>query len=134
MGRKGQHSKVTSNMEKNRLVITLVGTIRKSEMERIYTDVRFCVQDLQPGFHVITDMQNCKIGYLSGALVFKKIMEFLISKEVGKVVRITGGSRSLLNQMVRMSQSISGYSPEYVSSPEEAEKVLAEEGYTEISD
>ncbi len=134
MGRKAQSSKVTANIKKNRLVITLAGTIRQSELERIYTDIRFCVQDLQPGFHVITDMQSCKIGYLSGALTFKKIMEFLMSKKVGKIIRITGQSRTILNQMVKLSQTVMGYSPIYVSSPEEAEEALTDKDESDVSD
>lgn len=134
MGAEAQLSKVTANIKKNRLIITLAGTVRKPEMESIYTDVRFCVNDLQPGFHVITDMRKCNIGYLSGAMTFKKIMEFLVAKKVGKVVRIKGESRTLVNQMVRFSQTIAGYSPVYFSSLEEAEAALAEKEESDATD
>ncbi len=125
MGRKPHSSKITVDMKKNRLVVTLVGIIRKKELEHLYTEIRFGVQDLQPGFHVVTDMRECKIGYLSGAMTFKKIMEFLISQKVGKVIRITGKSRILYHQISRISKTITGYSPVYVSSMEEAEEALA---------
>ena len=122
-----KNSKVTADIKKNRLVILLAGHIRKNELERIYTDIRFCVEDLQPGFDTVTDMRNCTIGYLSGAPVFKKIVDFLRSKEVGRVVRIKGRSRIILQQMSRLTNKLESYEVIYVSSPEEAEEVLQKE-------
>ncbi len=124
MATRKKTSKVTADIQKNRLVILLAGYIRKKELERIYTDIRFCVEDLQPGFDTVTDMRNCTIGYLSGAPVFKKIMDFLRSKDVGRIVRIKGRSRIILHQMSRLTSAFEGYEPIYVSSPEEAEEVL----------
>ncbi|MEE4243445.1 MAG: hypothetical protein V2I36_18440 [Desulfopila sp.] len=124
MAAKVKRSKVTADLKKNRLVILLVGTIRKADLESIYTDIRFCVRDLQPGFDVITDMRESKIGYLSGAMTFLKIQEFLQSSKVGRIVRVTGPSRIFLQQIQRVTQSKNGYKPVYVDTLEEAERFL----------
>ncbi len=126
-----ERSKVRADLKNNRLKIELVGKMSKSEVERIYTDIRFCVGDLQEGFDVITDMRKSRIGYLSGALTFKRIMEFLISRKVRRIVRITGSSKPLLQQVGKITGSITGYRPIYVESDKEAEKVLAKEGEEE---
>lgn len=128
-----QKTRITADLKKNRLMITLGGRIRKPELERIYTDIRFCVQDLQPGFNVITDLRDCTIGYLSGALVFKKIMEYFLANKVGKIVRIVGNSRTIVHQISKLTSTMAGYSPIHVNTPEEAEEALAEEEKVDLS-
>ena len=89
MGRPKKRSKVTVDIHKNRLIIDLYGTLRKADVEEIYTDIRFGVRDLKSDFAVITDMRECRIGYLSGTEVFRRILSFLQENKVGKVIRIT---------------------------------------------
>jgi hypothetical protein len=125
MAAKVQRSRVTADLKKNRLLIILVGTIRKADLESIYTDIRFCVRDLQPGFDVITDMREGRIGYLSGASTFLKIQEFLQSSKVGRIVRINSGpSKIIMQQIQRITQNKNGYAPVYVATLEEAESYL----------
>lgn len=50
-----QGSKVSADLKRNRLIITVSATASQKEAKKIYTDIRFCVADLQPGFDVITD-------------------------------------------------------------------------------
>lgn len=118
--------KISSDLSKNRLLIELAGTIRKKELSAIYTDIRFSVADLQPGFDVITDLRACRLGYLSGVPDFKKIMQYLVGKEVGTTVRVVGKASLILKQVSRITKGIPGYKPVYVSTLEEAEKRLAE--------
>ena len=119
-----QRSKVTVDIKQNRLNIILVGTIRKKDVESIYTDVRFCVRDLKKSYDVITDMRNCKIGFLAGAATFHKILRFLQDNNVGRIVRITGKSKTVIQQIQRLTKTVSGYSTIYVETPEEAEEAL----------
>lgn len=119
--------KVTADINKNRLFIELTGIIRKKELKALYTDVRFSVADLKPGFDVITDLRASTIGQLSGISEFKKIMQFLISNQVGTTIRVVGKTSLILKQVTRITKSISGYSPIYVSTIEEAEELLAQE-------
>jgi len=121
-----RRSTISANIKENILHITLKGTVTKKEAERIYTDIRFCVADLQPGFNVITDLTNCRIGHLAAMSVSRKIVEFLVSRKVGKVVRVAGPSRIILLQMAQLIHKEKGYEPIYANSMEEAENLLAE--------
>ena len=118
-------SKVRADIKANRLYITLSGTIPKKEVESIYTDVRFCVADLKPGFHVITDLTEARIGHLIGIPTFIKIMEYLSANKVGRVVRVVGKAKVLLQQMSRITAAVKGYKPSYVSTLEEAEAIIS---------
>ena len=45
---------------------------------------------------------------------------------VGKIVRITGRSKTFLQQISALTENKNGYTPTYLESPEEAEKYLSE--------
>lgn len=119
-------AKVTADIKKNRLYITLAGTINKSAVESIYTDVRFCVADLQPGFDVVTDLTEAQIGHLLGIPTFIKIMEYLKTHGVGRVVRVVGKAKSLFRQISRITESVQVYRPTYVATRAEAEELLSD--------
>lgn len=128
-----KRSTVSVDMKKNRLVITLHGTIRKNDLENIYTDIRFGVGDLQSGFDVVTDMRDSTIGYLTGITTFLKIQKFLKESGVGRIVRITGASKTFLQQIQSVTESRSGYSPVYVETLEAAEEYLSEKNLNSTS-
>lgn len=125
MATSGRSSSVSANMKQNRLDITLRGTITKKEAERIYTDIRFCSSDLNPGFAVITDLTEGRFGHLSAISTFRKIASFLLEKHVGPVIRIVGRAGIIFHQFSNLSKSTS-YKPIYVKTGEEAEALLAE--------
>ena len=79
--------KIKNNIKKNRLYFTFSGMPTKEEMDRLYTDVRFNVSDLQPGFDVISDFSECKLVHLNGIKTFVKIMNYLLVNGVGEVVK-----------------------------------------------
>ncbi len=116
--------KVKADIEKNRLYLNISGNISKAELNRLYTDVRFCVADLQPGFGVISDLSECSLAHLSGVSVYKKIMNYVIINGVGEVVRVINGDSLLFKQVMNLSSIICGYIPIYVSTLEEAEERL----------
>jgi hypothetical protein len=117
-------STVSASIKDNRLIITLAGNISVKEAERIYTDIRFAVADLQPGFAAITDLSHSRIGHLSAIGTFRKIMTFLKEKEVGLVIRIIGKGRIIYLQMLQLATPDSNYKPIYVGSMEEAKAHL----------
>jgi hypothetical protein len=119
-----QHSKVTADLKKNRLMITIGSTATKAELNKIYTDIRFCVADLKPGFDVVTDLTRCTIGHLSAIATFKKIMDYLVTNRVGRVVRIMGGANVVFRQLFGVASRFCSYKPIYVSSLDEAEAAL----------
>ena len=126
MGKGNQKSTVSANIKKKRLYVTLRGVIPKKEAETIYTDIRFCVSDLEPGFTVVTDLTQCRIGHLNAIGTSKKIMDFLLEKKVGQIVRIIGEAKVIYLQLLKLSDKKRGYEPKYVSTLEEAEAFLDE--------
>ncbi len=123
-------SSVSASIKENRLIITLAGPISQKEAERIYTDIRFAVADLKPGFSVITDLSQSKIGHLSAIGTFRRITQFLKEKKVGRVVRVVGKARIIYLQMLQVATPDSNYKPVYVESMAAARELLAENGST----
>jgi hypothetical protein len=125
-GKTKHTSTVTVNIKKKRLYITLQGIIPKKEADKLYTDIRFCVSDLEPGFAVITDLTQCRIGHLSAIGSARKIMQFLLEKKVGQIIRIVGPGKVIYLQMLKLSDKTNGYEPKYVVTLKEAEDFLDE--------
>lgn len=123
----GQRSKVEVDYKNNRLLITICGVINHKDIESIYTEIRFGVADLKPGFAVITDLREGRIGHLKGIPTFHKIAQYLLSKEVGKIIRITNQPHTLFKQVAKLTAKLKGYEPVYVKNMEEVEEILKEE-------
>ena len=119
-----QKSKIKADIKKNRLYITLPPIVNKTELEKIYIDVRFSVADLKPGFDVITDLSQCSIGHLIGLSTLRKIMDFLIVNQMGRVVRVVGDMNTAFRQLLGIASKYQGYKPIYVTTLEEAEEEL----------
>ncbi len=126
MAKDTSSSKVSADVKRNRLIIKLHGSVQKRDIERIYTDIRFCVADLTPGFAVITDLTEARIGHLAGIDTFIKITRYLAEKKVGPVVRVVGQAKVIFTQIAKLSQQISGYQAMYAKDMEEAEVILAD--------
>ena len=126
MAKDTSNSKVSADVKRNRLIIRLFGSVQKRDIERIYTDIRFCVADLKPGFAVITDLTEARIGHLAGIDTFIKITRYLSEKKVGPVVRVVGQAKVIFTQIAKLSQQISGYQAMYAKDMEEAEVILAD--------
>ena len=121
----GPHkTKVVTDIKKNRIYITLPTNANTKELEKIYSEIRFGIADLQPGFDVITDLTNCSIGHLNAIPIFWKITSYLTSHKVGRVVRIVGDMGLILKQLMAVSAKFQCYKPIYVLTMEEAEEEL----------
>lgn len=116
--------KVKADIKKNRLYFTFAGNVSKQEMDKLYTDTRFCVADMKSGFDVVSDYSECFLLHISGVLSFRKIMNYLMANNVGEIVRIVNNKSILYKQLVNLSSVIWGYRPIYVSTIEEAEVKL----------
>jgi hypothetical protein len=119
-----QKSKVKADIKRNRLYITLPSIVNKEEIQKIYTDVRFSVADLKPGFDVITDLTHCTVGHLNGLSTLRKIMDYLVTNEMGRVIRIVGNMNVILKQLLGIASKFQTYIPIYVNTHEEAEEEL----------
>ncbi len=116
--------KVKADIGKNRLYFKISGPAVKKELDKLYTDVRFCISDLKPGFDVISDLSECSLAHLSGVPTFRKIMNYLLEHGVGQVVRVIDGKSLIFKQILNLSSRICGYRPIYASTLEEAEEKL----------
>lgn len=120
-----QISKVTADLKRNRLLITVSAVASPKEAQKIYTDIRFCVADLRPGFDVITDFSQCTLAHLSVISTMRQIMEYLVTKQPGTVIRVVGKNSLLFKQMLQFLNKFQSYKPIYVNTREEAEEILS---------
>lgn len=110
-------------MGKNRLSFTLAGVINKKGLGNFYTELRFCVPDLQPGFEVIADLSGCTLAFLNIVPTFKNIMNYLLSNGAGEMVGIMPAD-TLIYKQIKLATIFQGYKPTFVSTLVEAEERL----------
>lgn len=106
------------------MYFTAAGKITQKGLETLYTDVRFCVADLKPGFDVISDLSECKLAALNAIPTFRKIMNYLIINGVGEVVRVIHKNQFLFRQMINLASRTQGFKPISATTLEEAEEKL----------
>lgn len=116
--------KVSADIAKNRLNITIKGNVDKKSLESLYTDIRFCVADLKKGFEVVNDISQCNMLYINSLPVYKKIMDFLAANNVGGVVRIVKDNNLSSRQMLNFIEKIQCYKAMYAEDEREAEYKL----------
>jgi|SRR6056297_2841075 len=117
-------AKIKVDVALNRLYITIGGKLSKQRLDELFTEVRFSVADLKPGFVLINNLSDCKIAALSGVLTFKRIMDYLALNGVGQVVRIVDKKSLVLRQLLNLTARMQRYKPIYVDSLEEAETTI----------
>lgn len=115
--------KAVADIANNRLYLTISGNVDVKTLNALYTDIRFCVADLQPGFIVIDDSSECNLMYLNGLPVYKKIMSYLVANKVGEIVRVV---RETIchKQILNLSDKIQSYKTMYAAQLGEVEKKL----------
>ncbi len=114
-------SKVTSNIEANKITLQFSKFITKKDLESVYTDVRFAVSDLKSGYNVISDFSNTTLLYLNGLGVFRKIFKFILTNDSGEIIRVVQDNRIIHKQLLNLFLKMKGYKPIYASTVEEAE-------------
>ncbi len=119
-----KNSKVVTNIDDNKMILFFTGVITRKELDNLYTDVRFGVSDLQPGFNVISDFSNCKLLYLNGLGSFRKIFNFILTNDSGELVRVLQPNRLIQKQLLNLALRGQGYKPIYAPTIEEAESKL----------
>jgi PilZ domain len=110
--------------KKNRLYLKISGNVSKKELENLYTDIRFAVADLQPGFSLVNDLTECKLCHITGIGTYKKISNYLVTNGVRDVVRIINHDSLVLKQILNFASRYTEYIPIYVSTTQEAEEQL----------
>ena len=115
--------KVKADIIENRLYFKFSGRVSKDDLDKLYTDVRFLVADLTPGFDVIKEFSECDIGHINSQ-PFRKISNYLVTNGLGEVVRVIYGDSLLYDQAENLSLEKYGVRPIYVRSHEEAKAKL----------
>jgi len=118
-------SKAVVSIKKNRLTITVAEKITKQTMNSLYTEIRFGVADLKPGFDVVTDLSACSLAALSNLPTFKKITNHLVSAKVGRVVRVIDETKIIKKQLINLAARIPGYKADLFNSLEAADEFLS---------
>ena len=116
--------KAVVNLKKNRLNMTISGYIGTKDLDKLYTEIRFCVPDLKKGFEVVCDISQCNLIYITGLPIYKKIIDFLISHNVGEIVRVVKSSHVSCHQIKNFTERIDCYCSMYAKSQTEAEDKL----------
>ncbi|MEE4241809.1 MAG: PilZ domain-containing protein [Desulfopila sp.] len=117
-------SKVVINKYENTLIVAFHGIINPKEMKRIYTDVRFHIADLQPGFNVIADFSECRFMYLGSLATFKSLFQYILKSESGEIIRVIQKKRIISKQILNYTFNKPGYKPTYLATREEAERII----------
>ncbi len=115
---------VKVDTKKNRMFLKFSGSVSKKELDKVYTDVRFAVADLLPGFSVINDLTECNLCHINAVATYKKISNYLVRNGVKDVVRIINKESVVLRQFLNFAARFAEYIPMYASTLEEATELL----------
>ncbi|WP_321394241.1 PilZ domain-containing protein [uncultured Desulfuromusa sp.] len=124
MAKTENNLKVRVDMSRNRIYCTISGNISKTDLEKFFTDVRFGVADLKPGFSMVTDLTHCRIFHLAAVPTFRKIMHYIANQGLQEVIRVINPKNLAFKQILNLTSQIQSYSPMYVNTLEEAEDKL----------
>jgi hypothetical protein len=116
--------KIKADTEKNRLYIILAGTLSLKDAESTRNLILKEIETLKPNFDVVNDISKFIRGDDEAGRVLKEIMAILMSKNVNRVVRVIGTSKTGLMQFANFSPQTDSYKLSYVPTLEEAEKIL----------
>jgi len=116
--------KAKADIKDNRLYLTISGNIDSKSLDKLYTEIRFCVADLKRGFEVVKDISHCNLLYISSLPIYKKIVDFLIANQVGEIVRVIKNDNISFKQIVNFSEKIHCYRTIYAENKDDAEKKL----------
>lgn len=124
MAGKQRNCSVVPDTDNNRLYFTIAGKVTKKELDKLYTDVRFCVADLNPDYNIISDLSQCKLACLNVIPTFRKIMNYLITNGAGEMVGVLPGNNLVHRQIINLGSRFRGYKPIFALTLEDAEAKL----------
>ena len=116
--------KAKADINNNVLYIKFAGFISGETMSKIDKEIFAEAEKLTPGFHVITDMTQFKIGNSDALSIAQKTIVKLAKMKVGKIIRVIGSSQNAVVQSAAITQGVDGYEVEYVPTLEEAYQIL----------
>ncbi len=78
--------KIKADAIKNRLYITIIGTLNLDEAIEAKQNILKSIDLLSPGFNVINDISKFIRGDEQAGIILKELIVLLIQKKVNKVV------------------------------------------------
>lgn len=119
-----QKAKVVPNIGKNILFIYFPQRIDEKILNSAYTDIRFCVKDLQKGFNVVVDYSKCSTIHINGIKILKKIIQFLVSNKIGEIIRVISSGNISSKQLTNFFRKINCYKYINVNNIDEANTLI----------
>jgi hypothetical protein len=116
--------RIRTDSEKNRLLLALSGFVTVEEALVIKEVMAKEIPKLTPGFDVINDISNFRMGQEPAGKILQDIIRFCISHNVGRVVRVVGASQAGLIQFANFTGKIDSYNVKYVPTMKDAETAL----------
>ncbi|MHB8904865.1 MAG: hypothetical protein ACYC6D_01925 [Melioribacteraceae bacterium] len=116
--------KAQKDIAKNRLYLSISGTVSYDEAEKAKDLIEKEIVLLKPDFDLINDISKFIHGDDEAGSILKEIMTMLIEKKVNRIVRVVGTSKMGLIQFANNSLAMDSYKLKYVPTIEEAEKFL----------
>ena len=122
--------KISTDLAKNRLYVILYGFSSMDQVNDTIREMKEAVQQLKPGFDVVTDISNYKPALPEIAQAIQSMQVFLKQSGMRRAIRIvsasTQGPRIASSQFARTSRAV-GYEAEIVSSVAEADRLLEDD-------
>jgi len=112
-----------TDQSKNQLYITLGGFSSVDQVGQTVQEVKQAVQNLKPGFDVITDVSTYRPARPEVATAIQQMQLFLRQAGMRRVVRVLSSSAIASMQFSRLGKE-AGYEAEHAASVAEAEKLL----------
>jgi hypothetical protein len=113
------------DLKGNILHLSIPDQVDEGELQSIYTDLRFAVADLQPGFHITVDFLQWVDTTLATTETLEKILAYPASFKVGKIVIVADKKQPIFEQVMGLIQIISSLDVVYAANSKEAEVRLA---------
>jgi hypothetical protein len=110
------------NPSLNRFYAIFEGFCTKEELEVKLQEAKALMQQLQPGFSMISDISTFKPATQEAAELIKQAAMMAAEFKVGRVIRVVGQSQIAAMQLNRVTKD--AYSVDMAGSIEEAEKML----------
>jgi len=115
---------VRSDLEKNRIYITIGRLEGEAEMDGIVKTIQMECARLKPGFTCLTDLRDYEVQDENFEKYIKRAQEILVAAGMYKVVRVRRKMGALAHFQFDNASYEVGYHADSVTDIEEAEKIL----------
>lgn len=115
---------IRTDMEKNRLYVTIGKVDGPSEMDAIAAEIETALGDLKPGFTCLTDLREYEVGEEKDEIYILKTQKMMVDAGLSNVVRVVKKFGVLGHFQFDKSSVEVGYHAQNVNTVAEAEKIL----------